>query len=65
MFSKVKNHENLIRDMHSKAVLNTDKLGLQEYMQKREMAKKQLVALDAKLAKLGYKVDATGTLVKV
>ena len=31
----------------------------------RELAKKQLVELDAKLAKLGYKVDATGTLVKV
>jgi hypothetical protein len=31
----------------------------------KELAKKQLVELDAKLAKLGYKVDATGTLVKV
>ena len=31
----------------------------------RELAKKQLVELDAKLAKLGYKVDATGALVKV
>jgi hypothetical protein len=31
----------------------------------RELAKKQLVELDAKLAKLGYKVDATGSLVKV
>ena len=31
----------------------------------RQLAKKQLVELDAKLAKLGYKVDATGTLVKI
>ena len=31
----------------------------------RELAKKQLVELDANLAKLGYKVDATGALVKV
>jgi hypothetical protein len=31
----------------------------------KELAKKQLVELDAKLAKLGYKVDATGALVKV
>lgn len=31
----------------------------------RELAKKQLVELDAKLAKLGYKVDATGTLVRI
>jgi len=31
----------------------------------KQLAKKQLVELDAKLAKLGYKVDATGALVKV
>jgi hypothetical protein len=31
----------------------------------RALAQKQLVALDANLAKLGYKVDATGALVKV
>ncbi len=27
--------------MHSKAVLNTDREGLQEYLRKREVAKKQ------------------------
>jgi hypothetical protein len=42
MFAKVKDHNNLIRDMQSKAVLNTDKLGLQDYMQKREIAKKEM-----------------------
>ena len=31
----------------------------------RELAKKKLVELDANLAKLGYKVDATGTLVRI
>ena len=31
----------------------------------KQLAKKQLVELDAKLAKLGYKVDATGTLVRI
>jgi hypothetical protein len=31
----------------------------------RELAKKQLVELDAKLAKLGYKVDAIGSLVRI
>jgi hypothetical protein len=31
----------------------------------KALAQKQLVALDANLAKLGYKVDATGALVKV
>ena len=41
MFAKVRENENLIRDMHSKAVLNTDREGLQEYLRKREVAKKQ------------------------
>jgi len=41
MFAKVREHENLIRDMHSKAVLNTDKEGLQDYLRKRIVAKKQ------------------------
>ena len=31
----------------------------------KQLAKKQLVELDAKLAKLGYKVDATGSLVRI
>lgn len=41
MFAKVREHSNLIRDMNSKAVLNTDKEGLQDYLRKRELAKKQ------------------------
>jgi glutamine synthetase len=31
----------LVRDIHSKAILNTDKAGLQEYYVKKEIAKKQ------------------------
>jgi t-SNARE complex subunit (syntaxin) len=42
MFAKVKDHDNLVRDMNSKAILNTDKLALQEYYKKRELAKKEL-----------------------
>ena len=41
MYAKVKDHNHLIRDMSSKAVLNTDKAGLNDYMMKREIAKKQ------------------------
>lgn len=41
MYAKVKDHDNLVRDMQSKAVLNTDTVGLQEYMRKREIAKLQ------------------------
>lgn len=32
----------LVRDIHSKALLNTDKNGLNEYLLKRELAKKEL-----------------------
>jgi transposase len=41
MYAKVRDHDNLVRDMGSKAVLNTDKEGLQEYLRKRDLAKKQ------------------------
>lgn len=30
-----------IRDIHSKAILNTDRKGLEEYLMKKEIAKKQ------------------------
>ena len=30
-----------VRDIHSKAILNTDKKGLNEYLMKRDVAKKQ------------------------
>lgn len=38
---QINDKENLVRDIHSKAVLSTDKNGLQEYLMKREIAKKQ------------------------
>ena len=41
MYAKVKDHDNLVRDMNSKAVLNTDRAGLQEYYQKRDSVKKE------------------------
>jgi uncharacterized protein (UPF0276 family) len=39
---KVENHNNLIRDTSSGAVLNTDRTGLQEYYRRREIAKKEM-----------------------
>jgi len=41
MYAKVREYDNLVRDMRSKAVLNTDKEGLQEYLRKRDLAKKE------------------------
>jgi hypothetical protein len=37
----IKDQKNLVRDVHSKAVLNTDKTALNEYYMKKEIAKKQ------------------------
>ena len=36
----IKDHNKLVRDVHSKAVLNTDRNALQEYYAKRDMIKK-------------------------
>jgi hypothetical protein len=37
----IKENQKLVRDTHSKAVLNTDRVGLQEYYAKRELVKKE------------------------
>ena len=37
----IKVNNKLVRDTHSKAVLNTDRNGLNEYLMKRELAKKE------------------------
>jgi len=37
----IKDNQKLVRDTHSKAVLNTDRVGLQEYYAKRELVKKE------------------------
>lgn len=38
---QIKDNQSLVRDIHSKAVLSTDKTALNEYLLKREIAKKQ------------------------
>ena len=37
----IKDHQKFVRDINSKAILNTDKAGLQEYYAKREFIKKE------------------------
>ena len=39
---RIQEDNNLIRDISSKAVLNTDRAGLQNYLVQRELAKKQM-----------------------
>ena len=39
-YVKIKD-KNLVRDTHSKAILNTDRAGLEQYYAKREIAKRQ------------------------
>jgi formylmethanofuran dehydrogenase subunit E len=38
---QIRENDKLVRDTHSKAILNTDINGLQEYYAKKEVAKKQ------------------------
>jgi uncharacterized protein (UPF0276 family) len=42
-YLKVRNHDNLVRDSHSKAVLNTDRAALEEYYAKLRIEKKQRI----------------------
>jgi hypothetical protein len=39
---KIDGNNGLIRDTHSKAILNTDKVGLEKYLAEREIALKQI-----------------------
>jgi transposase-like protein len=67
MFAKVQDHDNLIRDMQSKAVINTDKAGLQDYLQKREQAKKELtekVETKQRLAKIEEEMSEIKSLLR-
>jgi len=38
---KIKDNKGLVRDIHSKAVLSTDKTALNEYLMKKELSRKQ------------------------
>lgn len=40
-YVKIKENDKLIRDTHSKAILNTDKIALEQYYAKRAVAKQQ------------------------
>jgi len=40
-YLKIHGHDNLVRDTHSKAILNTDKLALEKYLADRELAETQ------------------------
>lgn len=39
---KIDGNNGLIRDTHSKAILNTDKVGLEKYLAERDIALKQV-----------------------
>jgi uncharacterized protein (UPF0276 family) len=41
MLVKIKDNPGLVRDTHSKAILNTDRAALNEYLMKAEIARKQ------------------------
>jgi uncharacterized protein (UPF0276 family) len=41
MLVNIKDNPGLVRDTHSKAILNTDRAALNEYLMKAEIARKQ------------------------
>jgi hypothetical protein len=55
MYLKVTDHENLVRDTHSRALLNTDRTELEAYYAERDIKLKELQekqALESKVNKL-------------
>ena len=64
---KVENHTNLIRDPSSKAVLNTDRTGLQDYYRRQEIAKKEVMEREEtkhRLAKMEEEMQEIKILLK-
>ena len=64
---KVENHTNLIRDPSSKAVLNTDRTGLQDYYRRKEIAKKEVMEREEtkqRLARMEDEMQEIKTLLK-
>ena len=64
---KVENHTNLVRDPSSKAVLNTDRTGLQDYYRRKEIAKKEVMEREdtkQRLAKMEEEMQEIKTLLK-
>ena len=45
-YLKVRDHEHLVRDSYSKAILNTDRAALEEYYSKVEFLKQQKAEQD-------------------
>jgi len=66
-YVKVDNHQNLVRDVSSGAILNTDKSGLQEYYRRRELAKKEIADREEtkqRLAKMEEEMQEIKSLLK-
>ena len=49
---KVENHQSLVRDTSSGAILNTDRNGLQEYYRRKELAKKEIADREETMKRL-------------
>lgn len=64
---KVENHQSLVRDTSSGAILNTDRNGLQEYYRRKESVKKEIADREEtkqRLAKMEEEMQEIKTLLK-
>jgi hypothetical protein len=43
MFVRIEEDKHLVRDITNRAILNTDRAGLESYLAQREIAKKRLI----------------------
>ena len=64
---QIDSNPTLLRDLNSKAILNTDKRGLQEYLMRKEIAKRQTdeqVCTKLRLNKIEEEMQEIKTLLK-
>jgi hypothetical protein len=64
---KVENQNHLVRDTTSGAILNTDRSGLNEYLRRKEIAKKEMMDREEtkiRLAKMEEEMQEIKSLLK-
>lgn len=66
-YAKVEGHPNLIRDLSSNAIINTDTLSFNQYnlnKQKRETEKQKINRIESDLIELKSSIDEIKSLLK-
>jgi len=70
MYSKIKDHPNLLKDMNTGLLINTDKKALQDYQEKKAIlnsnrsTKEKIESLEEKVNKINDDMEEIKNLIK-